>query len=232
MAYFRDSRIERLVAESDVIIFDLNGLILDDETLQLRATNAALHPYKITLDNTQWILRCVGRKPSEYIPILLSDIGCGHADVPEIVRVKDEYYKAYIAVEGRALVRRGVLQFMEHLSNASKKCGLATSTGAAGVSAVMDALNVGLSEYFDLIVCGDDVERAKPDPAIYLKVRQELGDDLSYLVFEDSDVGVSAARAAAMRCIAVPNYFTSGQNFSGAVLIIRDLDSDATIIHR
>ena len=78
-------------------------------------------------------------------------------------------------------------------------------------SAMRDAIDeilrrLGLRDLFELIVDGSDVERGKPDPAAYLITAAKLGvapEDC--IVFEDSHVGVLAAKAAGMTCIAIRN---------------------------
>lgn len=64
----------------------------------------------------------------------------------------------------------------------------------------------GVRDAFRVIVGGDMVERPKPDPETYVEVARRLQiDPMRCLVFEDSTNGITAAKAAGMRCIAVPN---------------------------
>ena len=81
----------------------------------------------------------------------------------------------------------------------------------------------GLTEVISQIVCPDDrpTIRRKPAPDLYLLALEQL--DLlavDCLVFEDSEPGVVAAKAAGLRCVALPHTFTLGQNFSKADLVI------------
>jgi len=81
---------------------------------------------------------------------------------------------------------------------------LAVTTSAMGD--VVDEIlrRFGLREFFDVIVDGNDVSVGKPDPAAYLITAQKLGvAPAECVVFEDSHVGVLAAKAAGMMCIAV-----------------------------
>lgn len=64
----------------------------------------------------------------------------------------------------------------------------------------------GTARYFDEVVCGSDVPRSKPDPAIFLKAAQQLGVDIhDCLVLEDSHNGVRAGRAAGAVVVMVPD---------------------------
>lgn len=65
---------------------------------------------------------------------------------------------------------------------------------------------LGLSEAFDITVCGEDVRHGKPDPEPYRLTAERLQiSPLEGLVFEDADVGVQSAKAAGLWCIGVPN---------------------------
>src|SRR5262249_46457086 len=88
---------------------------------------------------------------------------------------------------------------------------------AVGTSATRDdALSLleglGLLRYFDVIVTADDVRFGKPDPAVYLESAGRLGaQPETCLVFEDSVVGVRAARVAGMRAIGVTTAHTAAE---------------------
>lgn len=85
--------------------------------------------------------------------------------------------------------------------------GLGTMSHRREAYRVLELIN--LQNEFDLIATREDVERAKPDPEIYLLLSRELGLPPSHcLVIEDSLSGVKAALAARMRCIAVTTDLT------------------------
>jgi beta-phosphoglucomutase-like phosphatase (HAD superfamily) len=107
---------------------------------------------------------------------------------------------------------------------------LATSTTRTGATIILGKNGLNIFNSFDIVITGDEVKRAKPDPEIYNSVRSQLGDALTYLVFEDSPSGVASARGAGMSCIAVPNRFTANQNFTEADLVITSLDHDAAVL--
>ena len=77
---------------------------------------------------------------------------------------------------------------------------------------------------FETIRCSDDVERTKPEPDLYLAVIAAWGISPSEAIaLEDSPHGVSAAKAAGMSCIAVPNEMTSCLSFVHADLVLSSL---------
>lgn len=82
------------------------------------------------------------------------------------------------------------------------RLAITTSAVAAEIDAILRRLQ--LRDEFETIVDGSEVERAKPDPEAYLVTARKLGvDPRDCIVFEDSRIGVLAAKGAGMTCIAV-----------------------------
>ena len=70
---------------------------------------------------------------------------------------------------------------------------------------------------FRIIVSGEEVRHHKPHPEVYLRAAELLELPPEKLIaVEDTSVGVRAAKAAGMRCAAIPNLFTNDQDFSEA----------------
>ena len=64
----------------------------------------------------------------------------------------------------------------------------------------------GIESRFDYVLCGDEIEKSKPDPEIFLKVSEKLGCSPNQcLVLEDSEVGIEAAYKAGMFSIMIPD---------------------------
>jgi len=99
------------------------------------------------------------------------------------------------------------MALLEEARRTNCKVGLATMSHCDQVQRVLEILD--LKESFGFVATRDDVERAKPDPEIYLLVAGELGiSPPDCLVIEDSPSGVQAAVSAGMWCIAVTTPFT------------------------
>jgi HAD superfamily hydrolase (TIGR01509 family) len=227
--YFRNDLADQALATAQAVIFDLNGLIVDDESIQLQATNDSLLPFGIVLDEAQWIRRCVGRKPSEYLSALLRETGQSPAFSDSIIHSRDRRYQEYMEQEALRLVRAGALELLGWLGDQFKLRALASSTTSAGVAVVLAALNLKLGSDFDVILSGDDVRRGKPDPEIYLKARTLLNNPQCCVALEDSESGIRSAKAAKLCCIAVPNRFTRHQDLSEADIALSDLTPEAVL---
>jgi beta-phosphoglucomutase-like phosphatase (HAD superfamily) len=82
---------------------------------------------------------------------------------------------------------------------------------------------------FGHLSCRDEVVPGKPAPDVYLRACDALGvEPRNALAVEDSPNGVTAAKAAGLRCVAVPNRITAALDFSGADLVVTSL-ADVTL---
>jgi HAD superfamily hydrolase (TIGR01509 family) len=117
-----------------------------------------------------------------------------------------------------------VLPGVIHLIEQAKENGLQVSIGSSSPHSWVDthAMRLGIFNYFDHIICSDDVEpgRTKPNPDIYLKALEQLNvKNDSAVVFEDSPNGVLAARRAEIFVVAVPNPLTQKMGVAGDLTV-------------
>ena len=118
-------------------------------------------------------------------------------------------------------LRGGVLDLMRECRDAGVRMGIATTTSRTNVQALMSAhLGERWSEWFAVIVCGEDVQRKKPDPEVYLNALRGLGiGPLEAVAIEDSPGGVSAARAAYIPVVVTRSVYFPDTAVEGAVAI-------------
>ena len=106
----------------------------------------------------------------------------------------------------------------------SDLCAVASSSSLGWVEGHL--VRLGLREHFTGIRCRDHVKRTKPDPDVYLAALEHLGLRPSEAIaIEDSPHGVSAAKAAGLVCVAVPNEVTRPLDFSHADLVIESFEA-------
>ena len=134
-------------------------------------------------------------------------------------QVRIKYYDRMLA--DAELIRRNVwphnLALLAFARQACRKVALATMSVCSQVDQILAALN--LTGAFEYIAGREDVEKPKPDPEIYLLVADKLNTPTeNCLVIEDSLVGVQAALAARMNCIAVATPMTYSALHAGKIL--------------
>jgi len=158
--------------------------------------------------------------------------------IDEIAGMKD-YFGWPDPLEGLIAERADL--FMENLTNsevellpgvsnlvsALRRRGLLLAVTSSGMRDYIEFLlsRFDLSDSFDRLVAGDQVSKPKPDPQPYLKTAGLLGvEPARCVVFEDSSVGVMAAKSAGMYCVAVRNlYVRAAQELTAADLIVMTL---------
>ncbi len=114
--------------------------------------------------------------------------------------IKNEYYKELLKQINDSDIYPGIIPFLKKLKAEGVRMAICSSSKNA--QPVLDALN--LSQYFDAVITGNDIENPKPDPEIFLKGAAAVNmHPLHCLVFEDAESGVEAAHAAHMKCIGI-----------------------------
>lgn len=232
--YFIEPKLENIFEQTKLIIFDMNGLIIDDEGIQRQAFNEVLKKFKLEIDENFWINQCVGHKEAANFFKIFSqkNIDLRPEKIKKLVQQKNKAYKRLIKSQIKKIIRKGILEIIEYIKEKTEKhLTLATSTTQHGCSLILGSKGLNIKDQFDFIICGEEVEKSKPDPAIYLKVKEHFNlQAKKCLVFEDASSGVEAAKNAKMLCFAVPSKYTKNQGFSRADVVISDLSREAKIL--
>lgn len=215
------------------VIFDFNGTISDDEPLIGRLLQEVLAGAGGSLSDERFFGELSGLSDREIIAIVLET-----ADVSVTPELTD------------SLVRQKTARYMEEVranppvpayaAELVRACGarvpIAIASGAFREEVVPTLGAAGLLDDFEAVVCIDDVERGKPDPETYLKALTAInsagnsGDPIAAAettAIEDSDVGVAAAKAAGMTCIALGGGAYTGKDATADLVVER---IDATVI--
>jgi sugar-phosphatase len=97
----------------------------------------------------------------------------------------------------------GVIEILQFVKSKNLKIGLASNSSHNLIEVVLQ--KVGIKKYFDFVSSAQDVEKGKPDPAVYLYAARNMGvSPGDCLVFEDSIIGITAAKNAGMTVVAIP----------------------------
>ena len=185
------------------VIFDMDGLLLDTETLwhEAEAELFRRHGAEFTHEDQ---LRVIGTSFDTSARYFAERLGWPVDRRMELVH--ESTALMHERVRDQVHARPGAVELIERLRTLERvRLGLASNSPRYLVD---DALaTAGMTDAFETIVTADDVERPKPAPDIYLLVCERLGVDPSEaLALEDSSSGVIAAKAAGLTCIAVPMF--------------------------
>lgn len=183
-------------------IFDMDGLLIDSERVLLRVWTEVATEFGVVLAEADFV-RMVGLGAAESNAILRDVLG-SEARVRELRSAASERIRAEDTHAPAFPLRPGARELVAALHAAGIPLAVASSTRISEVQRRLE--RVALRDAFRAIAGGDEVERSKPDPGVFLLAAQRIGIDPRHcLAFEDSPHGLHAAHAAGMRVILVPD---------------------------
>ena len=195
------------------LIFDMDGVIVDSTALHIEAWRRYLRKHGIKISDLEQ--RMLGKHNDE----LVRDFFAGTELTPDLIvhhgSEKEKLYRSIIGPQLDSRIVNGIFDFVRR--HAHLPLGLASNAEPANVDFILQA--AGIRRFFAAVVSGHDVARPKPAPDIFLRVAELLCiAPADCIVFEDSQVGVMAARAAGMRVVGVTTTLTD----------VRDVDLTIT----
>ncbi len=209
------------------VIFDLDGVVADSHPIHEVAwksllAEAGLKPESISVD-----FLYAGHPRREILRHYLGPLS--ESEIQHWGRRKDELYE----LAARNLqAKPGIPEALSQLRDAGIPCALATS---AGRKRTLESLQVlGVSEYFSIVITGDDVRSPKPAPDIFLLAAQKLNvKPRDAVVVEDSVAGVQAAVAGGMKCVGYTSAERAAElRHAGADVVVTELPKDAVAYFR
>ncbi|WP_091280716.1 HAD family hydrolase [Micromonospora haikouensis] len=181
------------------MLFDMDGTLVDSEKLWDVALRELAAEYGTTLSDAGR-KALIGNSMADAMRILHDDLGQPHRDP----QVSAAWIDARILELFRTGLRwrPGALALLRAVRAAGIPTALVTSSGRPLVEVALDTLG---RDSFDVVVCGDEVDAAKPHPEPYLTAARLLGVPIARCVaIEDSPPGVASALAAGAAVLAVP----------------------------
>jgi len=201
------------------IVFDFDGLILETEEPIYRSWLEVYEAHGEELPFERW-LETVGSDNATFHPQQHLERRLGRALSQDVLDRRTRRRTELVLAQPPL---PGVVARIDEARALGLRLGVASSSSREWVSGHLARL--GILDRFDCMRCRDDVELVKPAPDLYLAVLDCLGvpgDEA--LAVEDSANGITAAKRAGMRCVAVPNSITAGLDFSHADLTLPSLD--------
>lgn len=180
------------------ILFDLDGVIVDSLYFHYLAWENMFNKLGGSVSlNT--VLLHEGRNSFEILPILMeeSKVFIPEEDKEKLINEKRAYYRSIAKLK----YYPEAFETIKELKNRGFKLALVTACARKNMELSVSKENQKL---FDVIISGEDVSKAKPNPDPYLTAQQQLGLEVNEcVVIENAPLGVQSAKSAKMICIAI-----------------------------
>lgn len=213
------------------LLLDFNGVVINDEPVQMRAYQGVLEEHGVNLTEEDYYAS-LGMDDRTFVRTAFERVGkkATESDIDEITAAKSEAWQA--SVDDHLPLFDGIEGFIEKCSN-EFTLGLVSMSGLKEINFVLD--KSGLNKFFSIIVSAEDVQNCKPDPECFRigfrridAVRTALGHlPMTHgecLVIEDSPPGVRGAIAADLPVLGVANTVDASQlRAAGARAVANDL---------
>lgn len=183
------------------VIFDMDGVLFDTESVCMKAWDYAGELMGVGKAGYM-VLKTLGMNADKAIEIIRDEFG-EDFDAVKFKQTGREYSYHYFNTYG-VPEKPGLYEILDYLKNKGYKIALASSTNSQSVHHHLKEKDI--EKYFDAVICGDMVEKSKPEPDIYLKACAEISENPADCVaIEDSKNGLLSAHRAGMQVIMVPD---------------------------
>lgn len=185
----------------ELVIFDMDGLMLDTETVAKRAWQEIGKVYNYDISE-EFLLGLLGMNKKSVAGEFRKQFG---EDFPfdDIYIEQGKCVNRIIEEEGLG-IKEGLTELLDYLTENKIKKAVATSSIRERAEKLLSI--AGVLDKYDRVICGDEVTKGKPDPEIFLTACEKLNvNPKNAVVLEDSERGLEAAVAGGIRCILVPD---------------------------
>lgn len=203
------------------VCFDLDGLLVDTEGMHVDAYQDVASHLGVTLSEA-YLNSFLGAPTRENLKRIMNDHQVPLSRFEELLQLRYRSYENIVKSTPQFLMR-GARECLQLARSRKLRTALVTSSIRQHALAVLDNLKERLDDgatvpgCFDHLVFGEDVERCKPAPDLYLEAVRRMGiEPEETMALEDSEAGVIAAKAAGLYVVAVPCRNTNGQDLTGA----------------
>jgi len=200
------------------VLWDMDGVIADSNSFHFTAWQETFANRGVNFTKEDFT-KLFGTRNDFIIRKVLGE-GLPKEDIETIAQEKEISFRQ--KAKGNIKSLPGVIKLLEAIKRGNFKLALVSSAPKENIDLLTSELNIG--GYFNCIVSGHEVAESKPHPQIYLLAAEKLGTQPeNCIVIEDSPLGVKAAKAAGMRCLAVTNTHPK-EELKGADKVVNSLE--------
>jgi len=195
-----------MIREMRAAIFDLDGVIVDTAKYHYLAWKRLANELGFDFTETDnERLKGVSRVRSLEILLEIGGLTLDDATKSQLAARKNDWYVEYISNMVASEILPGAAEYLQKL----RSRGIKTALGSASKNAPLILERLGISSLFDVVVDGNKVSKAKPDPEVFLRAAEELNiPPAECIVFEDAEAGIEAAQHAGMGAVGIGNPVT------------------------
>jgi beta-phosphoglucomutase family hydrolase len=205
----------------EAVIFDMDGVIINSEPLHYEANQQLFDKLGFSVPMNEY---------SNYIGIstekMWEDLRDKYDLNENLDTLTDKHRKHthdFIRKNMNGNEIPGIRKILEELKDKNIKTAVASSSSKNLIETVIKGFD--LCQYFDILVSGEEVEKGKPNPDIFIYAAKKLKVNIkNCLVIEDSTNGIKAAKKAGAKCIGFNNPDSHGQDLTKADIVINKFD--------
>ena len=184
----------------------MDGLLIDTEPIWRRSEIEVFGELGLHLTEEQ-CMETMGVRVAEIVELWYRRHPWTGPSCPEVTRRIYDRVIEHVRSEGEPMP--GVMRTLDIVHDRGMPCGVASSSSEILIRAVIEKLRI--DRFISVVCTADDEAEGKPHPAVYLTAAHRLGVSPERCVaFEDSPNGVTAAKAAGMWCVLVPDPYLAG----------------------
>jgi beta-phosphoglucomutase len=190
-----------MIREMRAAIFDLDGVIVDTAKYHYLAWKRLANDLGFDFTETDnERLKGVSRVRSLEILLDIGRLNLDEETKSQLAARKNDWYVEYISNMDESEILPGVVEYVKSI----RAKGIKTAIGSASKNTPLILERLGIASLFDSIVDGNKVNKAKPDPEVFLRAAEELNLLPSEcVVFEDAEAGIEAAHRARMGIVGI-----------------------------
>ncbi len=195
------------------LIFDKDGIVVDTPRIQWEANKKCLAEAGLTMAKEDFEI-ILGRHPADFIPLLEKKYN-------RTIKIDSRHFNE-LYFNTIKLVFPYMRDFILDLKKRGLKIGLTTAANIRDTEFILEKFHLTL--LFDAIVTFEEYQKRKPDPEGYILTAKKLKlPAQNCLVFEDTALGMLAAKKSGMKVVVVPTIYSKNQDFSQADHVISNL---------
>lgn len=197
------------------VLFDFNGVIINDEPLHEKLIEQLLIEENLRLKPGEFQSTCLGRSDRACLSDLLTRRGRMVTEdyLTNLIDRKSRAYQQELAAIEELPTYLGLTDFIYQVKEAQLLIGIVSGALRSEIDLVLTRTQ--LIDLFSIVVAGDDIQTSKPDPAGYLLAIDRLNQQFpgldiqpqNCLAIEDTFAGIAAAKQAGMQVVGVANTY-------------------------